>query len=167
MAAKVPDRRFFNHIQEWRVGLTSGTYAYVGESTGLGPLSWEPEDPWVILPIPRGASHIRQLIGNFNVSGWLDVADYEAVTVLLYETSIDGSANKAMTTTSRNTIGYFALVVSNVKIVNSSDTRTSTTSTFIFANTDIRYVAEKFTALGPENRWRVYFHADSVSQVDI
>jgi hypothetical protein len=166
MATLVPDRRNFTNVQQWRVGVSSAAYSYVDEASGLGPIEWEEVDPWVTLTIPGADDAVYQLVGNPDGAGWLDVYDYEAITVLLYETAIDGSANYAVTATSRNAIGYFAVVVGNTRIVNATDTRTETTSTFVFNDTRIRHIEKRFRFPVDQSVWRVHFYADSVTQTD-
>jgi hypothetical protein len=165
MATKVTDRRNFTNVQQWRVGSTGAIYNYVDEASGLGPIWWEPQDPWVVLPIPTGDDAIYQLIRNPDVRGYLDVYDYEAITVLLYETDI-GSGNFAVTATSRNAITYMAVVVGNTKIVDSTDVRTETTSTFVFNDTRIRNIEKVFRFPIGDSVWRVHFYCDSVTQTD-
>jgi hypothetical protein len=165
LASKVTDRRNFTNIQQWRVGSTAAVYAYVDEASGLGPIAWEPQDPWVVLPIPAGDDAVYQLIGNSDVVGWLDVYDYEAVTVLLYETDIGGGLY-AVTATGRNAITYMAVVVGNTKIVDVTDPRTETTSTFVFNDTRIRHIEKGFRFPVGQSVWRVHFYADSVTQTD-
>jgi hypothetical protein len=121
-------------------------------------------DPYVVLPIPGGSNSVYQVIGNPDIRGSFQVADYEAITVLLYETDIDGSANKAVTATSRNTITRFAFKVYHTAITNTTDARSASTSTFAFTNARIGSITKRFSV--PAEPWSFTFYADSVTQTD-
>lgn len=168
MAEEVGTRRFFNHIDEWRVGISASDYNYVTGDSGIGPVEWDEPDPYIRIVIPGAADPVRQLVGNADIFGWMDIRDYEAVTKLLYETDVTGDSEYAVKVTprSRNTIGYFALVVANTEIVDATDARVDTTSTFSFDDVEIGRIVKRFTHPGYRNVWRIYFYADYVLQID-
>jgi len=157
----VTSRRRFNLISQLRVGVDSANYSYILGASGIGPVEWEENDIIRKIEIPKGDNAVKQKIGNPDIIGNMAVYDYEALTVLLYETDVDGSSNKAVTITDRNTIGYFALVVKNSEVVNVPNTRTQETSTFSFANVVIGRIIKNFPP-----PWMFEFYADSVTQVD-
>lgn len=164
--SSLADRRFYNYVKEWRVGVSSDLYSTVGEDSGLGPVSWMPGDPYVRIPIPGGSVSVFQLIGNYFIEGRLDVQDYEAVTQLLktIDVSATPGVQTAMPSFSRNTIGYFCIVIDNTKIERASDDRTAETSSFVFANPRIR--RDLWNMHRPTSPVTVEWYADSVTQTD-
>lgn len=164
LATLVPDRRYFDHVAEWRVGQSASIYGYVGEASGIGPIEWWETPVDVRLTIPGAANAVRQQILNPDIEGFFHIRDYEAVTVLLYETDIDASSNKAVTSTGRNTITYFVLIINNTKVTNSDNSRTAETSTFSFTNARIGRIVKRFDEVA--SYWIVPFTADSVTQTD-
>jgi len=163
---QVANRRYYNHVAEWRVGVNSGTYTYVGEPSGLGPASWRPNDPWKVIPVPAGSVPIYQLLGNYHIMGKMVVRDYEAITQLLKTIDVvaGGGVETAMSATDRNTIGYFCIVASNTKIVNATDARSAETSSFAFTNTRILF--DDWALDEPISPTSVEWMADSVTQTD-
>lgn len=161
------NRRFFNFIKEWRVGLGAGTYSSAGESSGLGPLSWTEPDPWKRIDI-KGADRPIYLptLGYHVDDGVFYVHDREAVTQLLrtIDVSADAGTNVAVarTTPGRYVIDYLAFTVYNTKIVNATDVRTSELTTYVFSKARIHQIVEshKETA-GP---WEIHFSGDSPVQ---
>jgi hypothetical protein len=156
-------RRFGHYLSEWRVGVSSGAHTVVGASSGLGPYMIGTSNPVTLIDIPGGTA-IPQTSGTFNETWWLRVRDIEAITVLLYETNIDGSANKAMSSTTRYKIGYMAFVQNHVAINDTSDLRSVASRTFTFTNAIVHYVERKCDEAG--DYWTVYGSADSITETD-
>jgi hypothetical protein len=157
----IATRRFFNFTKELRIGVSSGTYSAIGPGSGV-EAHWEEVDPWVKIPIPGASNAVYQVIGNPDVEGWVSVRDYGSLYTLLYSTNIDGSANKAVTATTRNVIGYFAIVDYGTVITTSTDVRTGPQSSYVFANARIRNIIKPHTSIA--NPWTFHFYADSVTE---
>lgn len=163
-------RRFYTLVKEIRLGRTgfAGGYESIGQSSGLGPAEWIPwPDPFVEIEIPGGNS-VLQEVSFRKIQGSIEVRDMEAVTQLLrsIDVSLDAGTQKAIGDTgSRSTIGYFAIVVGNTRIVNSTDARSTGDSVFSFTNTLIREVRRKFA--DPASPVIITFYADSEVQTDV
>jgi len=166
----VANRRFYNTVKEWRVGVSSaaGSYSCVGYASGLGPVSWAPDDPWVKQRIAGGSLNVFQTVGGYSIKGRMQIRDYEAITQMLK--TIDVVAGSAGTQTAvdhftRNIISYFAVVVDNTKIVNTTDGRTAETSVFVFSNTKI--AEEPYPEFDePGSPWVIEWYSDQVVQTD-
>jgi len=120
VASEVANRRYYNYVAELRVGVDNANYSYVGESAGLGPVAWSPQDPWVPNPIPGGSLPVFQLAQNFHIKAQLSVRDFETIVQLFKTVDVvaGGGVEPAMTGSDRNLIGYLAVVAYHTKIVN-------------------------------------------------
>jgi hypothetical protein len=155
-------RRFGHYMREWRVGvaLAGSAYSSIGASSGLGPWRVETSNPVRRMTIPGGTS-VPQTSGSFHEEWSLAVRDHAGLTELLYATNIDGSANKAVTATARNTIGYMAFVDSAVTVTNATDARAVVVQTITFTGAVVHTVERRYDEAG--DYWMVQGTADSVT----
>ena len=131
--------RFFGRIKELKIGVSSSVYTSMGGESGLH-ITWIDNNPIVTIPIPGASSGVDQLIGNYGGEGTIIANDYGKLYTLLYSTNIDGSGNKAYSETTRNTIGYFAVVYEDTTINRSSDARTVGTLSLVFSEVKIENI---------------------------
>ncbi len=165
----VTTRRFYMRVKEWRVGFhTDATdYKYVGPESGLWPVEFDPYPPVIIyIPIP-GATPVRQILGPAQPKGRLRVRDLDAITQLLRTIDVvSGGATEVAvpSTITRYTIGYFCIVVDEIKVTNATDARSAVTSSFVFSNTMIDGIHLAFDE--QFGGFDVDFTFDSVTQTD-
>jgi hypothetical protein len=166
VASEVLKRKFYNYVSELRVGVDNANYSYVGESAGLGPVMWGPNDPWVVNPIPGGSLPIFQLAQNYHIKGQLQVRDLEALTQLFKTIDVvaGGGVEPAMSSSDRNLIGYFAVVAYHTEITNATDGRTAETRTHVFDNVRVR--TDKWNLAAPQSPVIVEWYADDVTETD-
>lgn len=155
LAREHDKRRFYNHIVEWQVGVDEDNYSYVGK--GVGPVEWYAQNPWV--KVIQGVFH---LVGNPYITGQIYVRDMEALIQLMKTVDVvsGGGTEPAMTSTDRNTVGWFAVKVTNTRITD-ADVRSDDTLTFLFNNT--RIMTDGWKLHEPSSPILVKFYADSVS----
>lgn len=167
MASLVANRWFFMKTLQWRVGVTSVSYSYVGESSlGRSGFMRNP-DPNVFLDIPHAATNVRQeLKTGTKLRGFIDVTDWNAVTDLLYTIDVDngtaGTQTAIESSNARTEIDYFVLVGVLIQLVNATDLRTTPNAAYSFTNAvigDVPYLLEE-----PNNPIRITFYADSVTE---
>lgn len=160
-------RRFYRNVKQWRVGLNAGTHSFCDKKSEILDASWEENDPYVKIVIPGADNAVYQIIGNPDVTGRIRVRDYNAVTQLLYHTDIQaaGGDQYAVTSTSRNVIDYFAIIINNVTVTVATETHIAGTTHFTFTNTRIGRIYKEHNT--PASPWTVEFYADSVAQVDV
>ncbi len=132
-------RRAFLRVSEWRVGINFGTYSHLHADSGLGPLRYTENSPYVKLEIPGGTNSIYQQILPSDVHGFLTVRDRKGLYTLLYQTDVTGGTAYAVgsLTNVRNTIGYFAVVTDVNSVNDTTDVRTPVTTTYVFTGTRI------------------------------
>jgi len=130
--------------------------------SGFLNVEWGEVDPYVKLTIPGAANAVYQIVGNPDVEGRIRCRDYEGIYQLLYNTNIDGSANKAVTTTTRNVITYFTVTIDYENVVAATGDHVTGTNTFAFSQTRIGRIYKEFS--DPASPWVVEFYADLVTQ---
>ena len=164
-------RRFFNHIHELRIGTASDAYSKVGESSGIGPVWWQPiTGPVENIEIPKAYFGVTQIMGNYNLELFITIHDYETVTNLFRTIDVvaGGATETAVgwdSTPHRNPIGYLAFVVNNTEVNNTTDARAAETSTFSFqGHVYVDVIKPMFDMVaGP---WVVRITADYLTQTD-
>ena len=161
-------RRFFNNVNQWRVGVSAATHSFCDRKSGFLTCEWEEADPWVKLGIPGGVNAVYQIIRNPDVSGLIRIRDYNAIVQLLYNTDVQGAVagdQYAVTVDFRNVIDYFAIVTDNAKIVVATETPATGTTFYSFTNARIGRIFKEHST--PASPWVVEFYADYVTQVDV
>lgn len=168
MSSQVANRRFYLKTMQWRVGVSSVVYSWVGEST-LGRSGWTRNpDPYVELVIPTASTNIIQQINTGKkLEGFIEVQDWEAIEQLLYTIDVDddiaGTQTAIEANNTRTVIDYFALVYANIELVNVTGTHTTPNAVCVFANAVIRLVGPP-DIRDPNSPYIVHFYADSVEE---
>jgi hypothetical protein len=167
LATEVANRWFLMKTAQWRVGVTSSTYTFAGESSLDRSAFMRNPDPYVQLVIPGASTNVLQEINTgAKLEGYIEVTNWNAVTDMLYTIDVDnstgGTQTAILTGNSRTTIDYFVLVGTPIQIVDATDARTTPNAAYSFTNAVIGEVPYSLTK--PNDPVRITFYADSVTE---
>jgi hypothetical protein len=112
---------FYYYVVNSRVALSKITSISIGASSGskyewvgIRDVNWKETDQWVVIDLVKSVS-VYQYLKPFRIEGTITCTDIDSMYTALFSTSIDGSSNKAITssTMKKYKVTYFKINLLN------------------------------------------------------